>query len=210
MIVDEHKVVFIHIPKNAGSSVKAFFENKEFPFKHKTIEQIKTENPKAYNSYRKFTIVRNPYDRMVSWYFYLKRSMEGEHIRGDFRWRSGEYLPSSFSEWVKEPLKEYYPRWKLSDVRDDIHTDIEFVGGGRENGIPLLSSQYLWLDETVKVLKYEKLKEELNKFFNKEIDIPKSNESKRKNYKNYYNRECLDIVYDRYKEDFKKYNYKKL
>ena len=74
----------------------------------------------------------------------------------------------------------------------------------------MLSPQYYWVDNTVKVLKYENLKEELNKFFEKEIDIPTRNESKHKEYLNYYNKESLNIVHERYKKDFEKFNYKKL
>ena len=76
MIIDKEKLIFVHIPKNAGSAIKSLFFEKdelETPFKHKTINEIKKENPKEYNSYRKFAIVRNPYDRMISWYAYQKR-----------------------------------------------------------------------------------------------------------------------------------------
>ena len=209
MIIEKHKTIFIHIPKNAGTSVKAFFGNKEFYHKHKTIKEVKDENPEIYNSYKKFTIVRNPYDRMVSWYFYLKRAMGMEQTRGDYRWSSGEYFPSSFLEWIKDPLKNYYTLWKLSDIRNSLHTDIDF-NNGRENGIPLLSPQSAWIDDTVEVLKYENLNKELNKFFKKEIEIPIQNKTDHKEYLNYYNEESLNIVYEKYKEDFDKFNYKKL
>ena len=211
MIIDEHKTIFIHIPKNAGTSIKTFFEYETFYNKHRTINQIKKENIEAYDSYRKFTIVRNPYDRMISWYFYLKRAMGVEQTRGDYRWSSGEHFPSDFLQWIRDPLKNYYTSWKLSDVRNSLHTDIEFDNSGeREGGIPLLSPQCTWLDNTVEILKYENLKEELNKFFKKEINIPSRNAAKRKEYLHYYNEESLGIVYDTYKEDFQKFNYKKL
>ena len=47
-------------------------------------------------------------------------------------------------------------------------------------------------------------------FFGEEIDLPVINKSNHDHYSTYYNRESLDIIYDRYKEDFKKYTYKKL
>ena len=210
MIIDKHKTIFVHIPKNAGTSIKAYFESKEFYNKHKTIEQIKNENIEAYNSYRKCTIVRNPYDRMVSWYFYLKRAMGIEQSRGDHRWSSGEHFPSSFIEWIRDPLKNYYTMWKLSDERNSLHTDIEVNNLGVRNGIPFLSPQHAWLDDSVKVLKYENLNQEINEFFGGEISIPKRNTSKHKEYLHYYNEESLSIVYDKYKEDFDKFNYKRL
>ena len=78
MIIDEHKAIFIHIPKNAGTSIETLFANSSFriqPYKHANIHEIKRKFLELYDSHRKFTIVRNPYDKMVSWYFYLKRNL---------------------------------------------------------------------------------------------------------------------------------------
>ena len=76
MIIQKYKTIFIHIPKNAGTSIETLFLNRSFqiqPGKHDNIHMIKRKFPEIYNSHRKFTIIRNPYDKMVSWYFYLKR-----------------------------------------------------------------------------------------------------------------------------------------
>ena len=59
-------------------------------------------------------------------------------------------------------------------------------------------------------IKYENLDKELNQFFGEEIKLPITNKSNHDHYSIYYNRESLDIIYDRYKEDFEKFNYKKL
>ena len=75
MIIDKYKTIFIHIPKNAGTSIEEYFGNKSVriqPEKHADIYEIKKKFKNSYNNYRKFTIIRNPYDKMVSWYFYLK------------------------------------------------------------------------------------------------------------------------------------------
>ena len=213
MIIKEHKTIFVHIPKNAGTAIEEYFGNSSFriqPSKHDDIHEIKKRFLNIYSSHRKFTIIRNPYDRMISWYFYLKRAMGIEQTRGDHRWSSGEHFPSNFLEWIKDPLKNYYTLWKLSDIRNSLHTDIEFIGNGRKNGVPLLSQQYLWLDDTVRVLKYENLNEELNKFFGKKINIPTRNNTERKDYLHYYDEESLNIVYNRYKEDFEIFNYKRI
>ena len=75
MIIEEHKTIFIHIPKNAGTAIETLFGNSSFkiqPPKHANIHEIKKTFPEIYDSYSTFTIIRNPYDKMVSWYFYLK------------------------------------------------------------------------------------------------------------------------------------------
>ena len=182
MIIDKHKSIFIHIPKTAGTSISTYFNEQQTrlriqPDKHETIHHIKHRFSNIYNSYSKFTIVRNPYDRMVSWYSFLKD-----------RIGSGAFNVIPFKEWVKDISK----LWHISDP-------YYFAG-----------PQCAWIDDTVVVLKYENLKEDLNNFFNEEIDLPVMNKSKRKDYLSYYDKESLDIVYEKHKEDFEKFNYKKI
>ena len=179
MIIEEYKAIFIHIPKNAGTSIETLFANNSFkvqPYKHANIHDIKKLFPEVYKSYRKFTIVRNPYDKMVSWYFYLKRNLGKNH------------KIIEFNKWIKDPLQF----WHANDP------------------IYFLDLQHTWIDDTVDIVKFENLNEELNEFFEEEIDLPVVNKSNHDHYLNYYNKESLNIIYDRYKEDFKKYNYKKL
>ena len=183
MIIEKYKTIFIHIPKNAGTSVEEYFGNTSFrvqPNKHDNIYDIKKMFPNPYNNYRKFTIIRNPYDKMVSWYFYLRRNaLENVSTEGDV---------IEFNEWIKDPSKF----WNFNDP------------------ISFLNPQYTWVDETVTTLKFENLNKELNEFFKEKIDLPVINKSNHDHYSIYYNRESLDIIHDRYKEDFERYNYKKI
>ena len=179
MIIDQYKAIFIHIPKNAGTSIEKYFVNGSVriqPEKHADIYEIKKKFKNSYNNYRKFTIIRNPYDKMVSWYFYLKRNL-GEN-----------YNIIEFNKWIKDPSKF----WHADDP------------------ISFLKPQCKWIDDNVVLLKFENLNKELNEFFNKEINLLITNKSNHKYYLEYYNQESLDIIYNRYKEDFKKFNYKKL
>jgi len=178
MIIDKHKCIFIHIPKNAGTSIEEYFGNESVriqPSKHADIHEIKRKFKNSYNNYRKFTIIRNPYDKMVSWYFYLKRNL-GEN-----------YNIIEFNDWIEDPSKF----WHADDP------------------ISYLKPQHEWVDKTVEIVKFENINKELNVFFNEEIDLPVTNKSKHDHYLEYYNRESLDIIYNRYKEDFEKFNYKK-
>ena len=179
MIIDQYKAIFVHIPKNAGTSIEKYFGNGSVriqPNKHADINEIKTKFKNSYNNYKKFTIIRNPYDKMVSWYFYLKRNL-GEN-----------YNVIEFNKWIKDPSKF----WHADDP------------------ISYLKHQHEWIDDTVKIIKFENLNKELSIFFNEKIILPITNKSNRDDYLSYYNKKSLDIVYKKYKEDFKKYNYKKL
>ena len=179
MIINEHKTIFIHIPKSAGTSIREYFAGNSFriqPNKHDDIYAIKKKFLNAYKNYKKFAIIRNPYDKMVSWYFYLKRNL-GEN-----------YNIIEFNDWIVDPLKF----WHANDP------------------ISFLKPQYEWIDNTVTVIKYENLNKGINDFFNKKIDLPITNKSNHKHYLKYYNKKSLNIIYNRYKEDFKKFNYKKI
>ena len=129
---------------------------------------------------------------MVSWYSYLKRDAFENVI--------------SFKEWLKDP----YKFWHF----DKKETFIKFDGPApvlrsRSLTNKVLDPQVNWIDETVIVLRYENLKEDLNTFFKEEIDLPWVNKTSHDHYLKYYDQESLDIVYDRYKEDFEKFNFKK-
>lgn len=72
MIVNhDHKFIFVHIHKTAGSSVKNSLL-KSVPntyylgYDHSFIKEIGFER---YSDYFKFGFVRNPWERLVSWYF---------------------------------------------------------------------------------------------------------------------------------------------
>ena len=113
MIINEHKVIFIHIPKNAGTSIEEYFGNESVriqPNKHADIYEIKRKFKNSYNNYKKFTIIRNPYDKMVSWYFYLKRNL-------------GDYNVIEFNNWIKDPSKF----WHINDPISYLKPQYEWI-----------------------------------------------------------------------------------
>ena len=183
MIIEKHKTIFIHIPKNAGTSIETYFgwqkhvKGSQVAAKHDTIHQIKHKFPNEYNSYKKFAIIRNPYDRMVSWYFYLNKIAENRPLpkyRFDFKY------------WLKNPMSLFF------DPKE------------------YLNPQHTWIDDTVSIVKFENLNEELDDFFKEKINLPIINKSSHDHYLEYYDKKSLDVVYEKYKKDFEKYNYKKL
>ena len=72
----KYKLIYFHIPKCAGVSVRKAIEidKSSHPFPHKNVSTALaidvryTTNDDIYNSYHKFSIVRNPFERMVSLY----------------------------------------------------------------------------------------------------------------------------------------------
>ena len=85
--INKHRLIFIHIPKTGGTSVEEYFGIRwpldgtilrshdihtfdginYFP-QHFTSDIIKKHDPEKWSKYKKFTIVRNPYTKILSEY----------------------------------------------------------------------------------------------------------------------------------------------
>ena len=71
---DTHRCIFIHIPKCAGISVGRSLFGENFEAGHPSLKRYQIIfGPKEFNRYFKFTFVRNPFDRLVSAFFFLKK-----------------------------------------------------------------------------------------------------------------------------------------
>ena len=78
----KYKCIFVHIPKSAGRSVReSLFDNA--PGAHRTLAGYQAVlPPELFAESFKFTFVRNPWDRLVSAFFYLKN----KDMRSNQRW----------------------------------------------------------------------------------------------------------------------------
>jgi len=70
----KHNLLFIHIPKNAGTSIRraiSSVDGKFLNFPHLTLKEYRTFlHPEFFERTFKFAIVRNPWDRAVSLYHF--------------------------------------------------------------------------------------------------------------------------------------------
>lgn len=93
-ISHRYKIIFIHIQKAGGSSIQRLFEQLDpqlvtniaiDPVKKRPKHCFATDIAEVigyeqFNKYTTFSVVRNPFDRLVSWYWMLKlRSFEEEN-----------------------------------------------------------------------------------------------------------------------------------
>jgi sulfotransferase famil protein len=69
MISDRHKFIFVHIQKTGGTSIEKVFEPladlRDVPFKHASAAHYRESFPDQFDSYFKFSFVRNPWDWLV-------------------------------------------------------------------------------------------------------------------------------------------------
>ena len=79
IVCDELKCVFVHVPKTGGSTITeilAPYVNPDFSVEEERGWQVKFHkihmhagltNPEQYKEYWRFALIRNPYDRWMSW-----------------------------------------------------------------------------------------------------------------------------------------------
>jgi Sulfotransferase family len=83
VVFDHYRCIFVHIPKCAGISVeKSLFG--DFNVGHTSLKRYQIMfAPEEFRRYFKFTFVRNPFDRLVSSYFFMQKGGINEK---DKRW----------------------------------------------------------------------------------------------------------------------------
>jgi len=178
------RFIFIHINKTGGSSVEKALN---IPFEHKTaLEKIGEIGRDSWDKKLTFTVVRNPWDKVVSHYYYrVKTNQTG--LRDN---------PVEFKEWVKRTYGKkdsfYYDKPRMFMPQIEWITD--------ENGKVLV-------DE---IIHFENLGNEFNallKKLGKNTTLPHEKKSNRKNYHEYYDAETIEIVRDWFKKDIEIFGY---
>ena len=192
MILEEEKCIYIHIPKTGGSSIEFAFDQKTQ--EHETLEQTKEKIKNSYESYFSFSIVRNPFDRFVSTYFYLKEKEEAPYVEGmsfdDFVYMAKEWKANyskSFVEFKKTRLsfEEYLKTLYLCPQTDWIV---------REGSLAI--NRVIYFDNLNEGFKDVCKKLKIKKF------LPHRNKTNHKNYLHYYNKKTLSIIESVFEKDF--------
>jgi hypothetical protein len=199
-VFEKQKVIFIHIPRTGGTSI--FFKNiypqsdseineiqaklghldiKHFRFHSKNsfthLTFTEYEKYTKTNQYKIFTIVRNPYDRIFSYYKYhiykLKINQEISSLNNE---------AEKFNKYLNYFLKhKKYLTYK---------TQTSF----------LLNKDKI-IDSSIKIIKYENLNEEIKNLprLNASINFISK--------KDIYNQENIEIIKKYFLEDFINFNY---
>jgi hypothetical protein len=188
---DHHRCIFIHIPKAAGTSVaKTLFSCGS---RHVRYTEYQSANPGKFSKYFKFSFVRNPWDRLVSAYCFLKNGGMNEM---DKQWAEKNLsCYPDFESFVKGWINE-----------DNIQTWVHFIPQHQFICDEALNLQmdfvgrFESLDECVDVIQ--------DKLNLPRVAIPKLNAVKKeKHYSEYYSKETAKIVADVYATDIKIFSY---
>ena len=178
--------IFIHINKTAGTSIGNAIG---LPVKHhQTAREIIAKiGREKWDTAYKFTLVRNPWDKVVSHYEYrLKRNKTELASRNiSFSgWVTKTYGPDKDPFFYNNP-KAFQPQveW-LKD--DEGKIAIDFIG------------------------RFETISEDFNQIksaIGLEAELPHLNASKRAGYQSYYDEETREIVADWFQEDIALFGY---
>ena len=158
-----------------------------------TLKQNLAFDPKC-QRYHKFSIVRNPWDRILSAYTFYKSNKIADFLLDK---------DIEFNDWIKIIYKPQYKNLKHGKL------SVQLLQIG---------NQYHWLTDHQNkicmdfILRFENINQDFDEFTQK-FDLPQQkfphiNKSKHKHYTEIYNNQSIDIVSRVCKKDIKYFKYK--
>lgn len=192
------KIIFIHIPKTAGSSIEHLLRDEgryELDFigvrngrstHHYMGIELKMILKDLYPKYYKFSFVRNPYDRLISEYFWCRIKDVGHKFNKTF---------DEFLDYVEDVIKNkkffkpiendhFIPQYSFLFFNNKLLVNNIFKYEDIETVAPLIKKR----------LKIKTQLQHLNKSVKNEITLTQ---------------EQKDRIYNLYKIDFETFNYEK-
>lgn len=190
--IKDKDTVFIHIPKTAGGSIidamRKVGDVRRIPTHrsrgnwHSPWVDCLKHNPNYANSF-KFSVVRNPWDRVASWFFFRQPFLKKD---------SKEYLlmQEDFNKWLDKYINQ---PWE-------------------DTWFSLKYSQSFWLGDAEYdiIIRFENLIEDLSKVDNL-LSVAslghKNKSSNNNNYREIYNQQSINLVKKVYEEDIERFKY---
>lgn len=202
IVCDSKKFIFIHIPKNSGSAMteelqKTYKDSKllmncqrdgmnigidKMHLYYDVIDKFISKN--TLDDYFKFCIIRNPYNKLYSSWYFIKERHGYKDVNDFIKYKLDE-------EFIYG--KELIPR----DARVHYRPQFTFVYDNENNKFADF------------IIKYENLNEDISKM-NETYGLNISlydNGNTQKSYINLLNKESITKINSLYKKDFELFNY---
>lgn len=184
----EYKLCYVHIPKTAGTSITNLFKFKQSG--HAKMSEIsKPEN------YLLFTVIRNPWDRFASAFYYSSMKKNFWHDNINKKSPHPDYLTLKDLEF-NEAIRKYYNK------------EIKLMSLHFQPMICYLNDDLSKLDL---IIRYENLSEDIstllkNLGLNKTLEVINSS-NRKQDYKLLYEEDTKQMIYELYKNDIETFNY---
>ena len=205
MINHKHKFILVHVPKTGGTSIGRSLAPDVIPkitnyryfvgwddknkiwMQHATMQQINDLCEKSLIDYFKFGFIRNPWDRAVSDYVWLRREQQARGPFTDYLLIRNNFEKIKLKRKGTYRLDHTLPQCDfLFDI--DGNQLVDFIG------------------------RFENLQEDFNISCDKigipHKSLPHKHKSKHKHYTEHYNDETRDIVAEKYAKDIEMFGYK--
>ena len=195
VISDRHRCIFVHIQKTGGASIEALLLRGD-PAAVASAPDGRRHAParaivpiaggERWRAYFKFAFVRNPWDRLVSWYHMCMQVSS----------------PNAFARYVREqaPTFEDFVLRATSGMgaRTTVN-QIDYVTD--ESGAPIVDF----------VGRYETLRDDFARVCEKlgvAFDLPHVNRSAHGHYRDYYSEATKAVVAERFARDIAHFGYR--
>jgi chondroitin 4-sulfotransferase 11 len=200
MIDRDLKLIFVHIQKTGGMAISRALGGIDHPpEKHRTALELRTiYGEAAWNQCTKFAFVRNPWDRLVSWWSMIdgRRDQMKMSQSGNVFFNYVLENATNFEEFLFNCQDEIHDmdghKWIFRNQLDyllDEHGDlmVDFIGRFEllEDNFKTFTSQYL----------------------NRSYSISKINASNHSKYQKYYTEKTRLLVANAYKKDIDAFGY---
>ena len=213
MVSKTKKFIYVHINKCAGTSIRRFlnsylFERSEgqvWPKDHATLQEIYYSMDKdEFNSFYKFAVIRNPYDRLGSIYSYMTHLNNYHHTNSIKPYNM--FNMSTFENFILNLPKHKEMAESTSKSYKNIISSI---------------TDYLSVNGEIKINKvipFENLNADL-KIIQKKLNLTdkvgdrlphfnQGNKDLKGSYKKWYTSEMVKIVTNVYEDDIKNFEFK--
>ena len=205
-ISHKYKYIFISVSKTGSTSVRNILkdysdilsnDDKNSPYYHHTssdkLKQYFQETAQCWDDYFKFTFVRNPYDRVVSWWNYIKSTYKAQQ-KGKPK--------NTTEEWQKF----------CAEVMTNHNNFKSFILARK---LPRSASEFIFDKDENNLLDFIGKLENLQEDFDVVCDkigippqqLPHVNKTKHKHYTEYYDDETREIVAEKYAKDIEYFGY---
>jgi hypothetical protein len=202
LISKEEKLLFIHIQKTGGRSIAKVLKQEipdvtEVFGTHDFALRARSALRSEYSQLSKLAFVRNPWDRLVSWYVMIRQREMVWPRRRLFRlWQYALDHSTSFEEFVLNCTETIHD---VDGKKSFWYNQLDYLTD--DNGQLIVDF----------VGKYETLERDAKEVFRtlglNDVEIPHVGKSQRSHYSEYYSDRTKNIVAERYSRDIEFFGY---